>query len=76
MCSTGNYWSAQQEFRCSRGSYVLNRKLLCAQLDIIWVLNGKLGAQWEIIMCSTGHYWSAQWEVRCSMGSNVLNGNL
>ena len=33
------------------------------------MLNGKLGAQLEIIMCSTGHYWGAQWEVRCSTGS-------
>ena len=54
MYSTGNYWSAQWEFRCSTGSYVLNGILLCAQLDIIEVLNGMLGAQWD---------------VRCSMGS-------
>ena len=39
----------------------------CAQLEIIGVLNGKLGA---------GHYWSAQWEFRCSTGSYVLNGKL
>ena len=25
MCSTGHYWSAQWEFRCSMGRYVLNR---------------------------------------------------
>ena len=69
MCSTANYWSAQQEFRCSMGSYVLNWKLLCAQQEVI--------AQWEIIMCSTGHYWSAQQEVMCSMGNyNVLNCKL
>ena len=60
---------AQWEVRCSMGSYVLNRMLLCTQLDIIEVLNGKLGAQQEeIIMCSTGHYWCAQWEVMCSTG--------
>ena len=41
------------------------------------VVNGKLCAQWEIIMCSTGHYWGAQWEVRCSTGNYyVLNGTL
>ena len=33
------------------------------------MLNGKLCAQWEIIMCSTGYYWSAQQEFKCSMGS-------
>ena len=60
MCSTGHSWGAQQEIRCSMGSYVLNGKLLCAQ--------------WEIIMCSTGHYWGAQREVMCSTG--VLNGKL
>ena len=67
---------------------MLNGKLECAQLDIIGVLNGMLGAQQAIIMCSTGHYWcaqldvigvlngklGAQWEVMCSMGNyNVLN---
>ena len=62
---------------CSTGSYVLNGKLLCAQLDIIGVLNGKLCAQQEIIMCSTGHHWGAQWEVMCSTGIyNVLNWKL
>ena len=69
---------------------MLNGKLLCAQLEIIGVLNGNVGAQ-QGVMCSTGHYWGAQWEVMCStgnynvlnwtllgcsMGSNVLNGNL
>ena len=44
------------------GSYVLKWKLLCAQLDIIGVLNRRLGAQWEFIMCSTGHYQCAQQE--------------
>ena len=74
MCSTGNYWSAQWEFRCSTGSYVLNGKLLCAQLDIIEVLNG---ISMGIMMCSTGHYWGVQREVMCSTGNyNVLNGNL
>ena len=39
---------------CSMGKYyVLNGKVLCAQLDIIGVLNEKLGAQWEV-RCSTG----------------------
>ena len=77
MWSTGHSWGAQWEIRCSTGCYVLNGKLLCAQLDIIGVLNGKLCAQQEIIMCSTGHYWGAQWEVRCSMGNyNVLNWTL
>ena len=42
MCSTGHYWCAQWKVRCLMGSYVLNWKLLCAQLDIISVLNGKL----------------------------------
>ena len=37
---------------------VLNWKLLCAELDIIGVLKERLGAQWE---------------VRCSMGSYVVN---
>ena len=72
--STGHYRGAQQEVMCSTGVLnrkllcaqqdiigELNRKLLCVQLDIIGVLNGKLGAQWET-MCSTGHYWCAQWE--------------
>ena len=43
------------------------------------MLNGNLGAQWEVMcssgvlngnlgarwecMCSTGHYWSSQWEI-------------
>ena len=77
MCSTANYWNAQQEFRCSMGSYVLNGKLLCAQLDIIGVLNRKLCAQQETIMCSTGHYWGVQQEVMSSMGNyNVLNWTL
>ena len=39
------------------------------------MLNGNLGAQWEV-MCSTGHYWSAQQEFRCSMGIYVLNWTL
>ena len=74
MCSTGNYWSAQWEFRCSTGSYVLNGKLLCAQLDIIEVLNGMSTG---IIMCSTGHYWGVQWEVMSSTGNyNVFNWTL
>ena len=81
--SSGNYWSAEWEFRCSTGSYVLNRKLLCTQQDIIQVLNGNSGAQWEvmcsmgIIMWSTGHYWGVQLEVMCSTGNyNVLNWTL
>ena len=41
MCSTGHYWGAQQEVRCSTGSYVLNGKV-CAQLEIIGVLNAKV----------------------------------
>ena len=76
MCSTGNYWSAQWEFRCSTGSYVLNGKLSCPQLDIIQVLNGKLGAQREV-MCSTGNYNVLNWTLLgCSTGSYVLNGKL
>ena len=53
---------------CSTGHY------WCAQLEIIGVLNGKLGAghywsaQREFIICSAGHYWGAQWEFRCSTG--------
>ena len=62
VCSTGHYWGAQWgSIMCSMEKYyVLNGKVLCAQLDIIGVLK-KLGAQWE---------------VRCSMGSYVLNGIL
>ena len=67
---------------CSMGSYVLNGKLLCAQLDILGVLNGKLGAQWEV-MCSMGNYYVLNWtllsahqEVRCLTGSYVLKGKL
>ena len=41
ISSTGNYnvlnWTL---LGCLTGSYVLNRKLQCAQLDIIGVLNG------------------------------------
>ena len=33
------------------------------------MLNGKLYAQWEVIMCLAGHYWSPQQEFKCSMGS-------
>ena len=67
MCSTGNYYvlnrtllGAHQEVRYSTGSYVLNGKLLCAQLDIIGVLNGNLGAQQEV-MCSMGNYYVLGW---------------
>ena len=67
MCSTGNYWCAQWETQwevmCSTGHY------WCAQLDVIGVLNGKLGAQWEV-MCSMGNYNVLNWILlECSMGS-------
>ena len=70
MCSTGNYcvlnWTllgAHWEIRCSMGNYyVLNWTLFGCSTGS-QVLNGKLCAQWEIIMCLAGHYWSPQWEV-------------
>ena len=69
MCSRGNYnmlnWTL---LGCSMGSYVLNGKLLCAQLDIIEVLNRKLGAQQEV-MCSMGNYYVLGWTLlESSMG--------
>ena len=62
MCSTGHYWSAQWEFECSTGSYVLN---------------GNLGAQREV-MCSMGNYNVLNWTLLlgCSTGSYVLNRKL
>ena len=92
MCSTRHYWGAQWEVRDSMGSYnVLNWKLLECSMGIynlfnwtllgcsmgIQVLNGNLGAQWEVmcstgnIMCSTGHYWGVQQEVICSTGNYI-----
>ena len=69
MCSTGNYWSVQWEFRCSMQRYVPNGKLLCGQLDILGVLDGKLGAQRDV-MCSMGNYNVLNWTLLgCSMGS-------
>ena len=69
VCLMGKYLDATGEIIvCSTGHY------WCAQLEIIGVLNGKLGAghywsaQWEFIICSAGHYWGAQWEFRCSTG--------
>ena len=66
VCSMGKY------FECYWGYYcVLNGTLLCAQLEIIGVLNGKLNgklcAQLDIIGVLNGNL-GAQWEVMCSTG--------
>ena len=63
VSSTGHYWGSMGKY------YVLNGKVLCAQLDIIGVLNEKLGAQWEV-RYSTGNYNVLNWTLlRCSTGS-------